>query len=273
MQVMKRGFAFYVFANIHVAVAAYCLTKISFLVYDINNQTFANFVFFATILSYNLIRFAQMEKIQSMVSIWIRANKKYLVILNVVALLGSIFYLISFSFEEILQMIPFVIATLLYVFPHKKKNLGLRTIPGLKLFIISITWAGLTLYLPLFSYDLINSEAGYISLVQRFLFILAITIPFDIRDAQFDLPGLHTLPQQLGVSNSKIIAVLALFTVVLLDTMIPYTHPGFFRINLFIMVLSVIMITFSGTKRGRYYTAFWIESLPILWYLLYLSFI
>lgn len=273
MQVLKRSFAFYVFGNIHVALAAYCLTKISFLQFDIINQSLANFVFFSTILSYNYIRLFQLDRLNSMTAAWIRANRRHLMVLNGLALLGSTYALLNFRFVDVLVLLPFFLATLFYVFPYKKRITGLRNVPGLKLFLISITWTGLTLYLPLFSAELHDAQHVYIPITQRFLFILAITIPFDVRDAQFDLPGLNTLPQKLGVDNSKIVAVLALLMVVILDTLMPYKDPNYLRVNFFMLGLSVVMIAFSGTKRGRYYTAFWIESLPILWYLLYLFFI
>lgn len=273
MQVLKQSFAFYVFGNIHVAVAAYCLTKISFLQFDINNQSLANFVFFSTVLSYNFIRLFQLDKLNSMTSIWIRANKRSLIVLNSLALIGSVYYLLNFRLVDILVLVPFFLATMFYVFPFKKKITGLRNVPALKLFLIGITWTGLTLYLPLFSAQIHHTPDAYIAVAQRFLFILAITIPFDIRDAQFDLPGLNTIPQLLGVNRSKLIAVMMLIVVVLFDFLIPYKNPNYFWINLVMMGMSMILIAFSGIKRGRFYTAFWIEAVPIVWYLLYLIFI
>ncbi len=273
MQVLKRGFTFYVFGNIHVALAAYCLTKISFLQFDINNQPLANFVFFSTILSYNFIRLFQIDKVNSMMAIWIRANSRSLIFLNSMAFIGSLYYLVNFRRDEILVLLPFLLATLFYVFPFKKMVGGLRNIPGFKLFLIAITWTGLTVYLPLVSAGIAMSLDVYSYLGQRFLFVLAITIPFDIRDAQFDLPGLHTIPQVLGVNASKIIAVLALFIVVVFDISVNGQNSEYFWVNLFIMALSMVMVAFSGIKRQRFYTAFWIEALPILWYLLFLIFV
>ena len=208
-----------------------------------------------------------------MTAVWIKANKKALIVLNSLAFIGSVYYFLSFKLVEIFVLLPFVLATLFYVFPFKNKVAGLRNVPGLKLFLISITWTGLTLYLPLFSAEFHNSEQLYASMAQRFLFVLAITIPFDIRDAQFDLPGLNTIPQVLGVNKSKMIAILALVIVVMLDTSVAYEDSNSFGINFFIMGLSMMMIAFSGPQRRRFYTAFWIEALPILWYLLYLVFI
>jgi hypothetical protein len=270
MQVLKQLFAFYVFGNIHVAVAAYCLTKISFLQFDINHPSLANFVFFSTIVSYNLIRLFQIDKINSMMAIWIRANRRSLIVLNSVAFLGSLYGLLAFRVDEILVLLPLSLATIFYAFPFKIKTGGLRNIPGIKLFLIAITWTGLTLYLPLISAGVPISDEVYPVLVQRFLFVIAITIPFDIRDAQFDVPGLHTIPQLLGVNTSKIVAVLALFAVVVIDMRSDHQDSLFFWINLLIMVLSMVMVLFSGIKRQRFYTAFWIEALPIFWYLLLL---
>lgn len=273
MKVLKRSFAFYVFGNIHVGLAAYSLTKITLLLFDINNQGLANFIFFSTVLAYNFIRFLQIEKINSMMSIWIRANKRSLIFLNGIALAGGTFYLLNFELFEILVLIPFLLATIFYVLPFKNKFTGLRNIPGLKLLLIAVTWAGLTAYLPLFSAHISDVRQMNLFVIQRLLFILAITIPFDIRDAQFDLPGLNTLPQVIGVNKAKIIALVALLLVIILDLLMNQKDVKYFMINLFIAILSMMMIAFSGTKRQRYYTTFWIEAIPILWYLLYLIFI
>jgi len=273
MQVLRRSLEFYVFGNIHVALAAYCLTKISLMQFEIYNQSLANFVFFSTILSYNMIRLFQLNEINSMMAIWIKANKVSLIALNSLALIICLYYLFNFRIVEIMVLLPLLLATVFYAIPVKNKFSGLRNIPGLKLFLIAITWTGLTFYLPIFSAELDTSQQVLISGVQRFLFIIAITIPFDIRDAQFDLPELHTLPQVIGVNKSKIVAVIALVLIVATDFLIPHEYPNQIWINSFIMSLSILMIVFTGIKQSRFYTAFWIESIPILWYLLYLIFI
>lgn len=273
MDLLKRWFAFYVYGNIHVAVAAYSLTKITFLQFDINDQPLANFVFFSTILSYNLIRLKQIDWINSMMASWFRSNNKGLIILNFTAMTGCIYYALNFRLTEILVLVPFVAATVFYVFPFKKGVTGLRNIPALKLFLISATWTGVTMVFPLFAAGIQQTELVYFHVLQRFLFVFAITIPFDIRDAQFDLEELSTLPQALGVNTSKLIAIAALIVYLMLDVILYSKQSDYFRIDLFMMAITMIMIGFSGMKRQRYYTAFWIESLPVLWYLLYLLFV
>ena len=92
MSLIKKWFGFYVFANIHVAFASYCLIRITFLEFDFEKQSLALFVFFATLISYNLIRLIQLEKINTTTSIWIQANKRSLFILNSIALIGLVFF-------------------------------------------------------------------------------------------------------------------------------------------------------------------------------------
>ena len=270
MDLLKRWFAFYVFGNIHVAVAAYSLTKITFIQFNIQDQPLANFVFLSTVLSYNFIRLFQIDRINSMMAIWFRSNNKVLIILNAIAMIGCVYYALNLTLKEILVLVPFLAATLFYVFPFKKRLTGLRNVPGLKLFLISATWTGVTLVFPLFVSGIQQTEIVYFHVLQRFLFVFAITIPFDIRDAQFDLEELSTLPQTLGIGASKLIAIAALILYIILDLVLNSGLGNYFLIDLFIIAIAILMIGFSGMKRQRYYTAFWIESLPILWYLLYL---
>lgn len=273
MHLLKQWFEFYVFSNIHVAIAAYCLTKITFLEFGFQNEYLALFVFFSTILSYNLIRLFQLDKINSMTAIWIRANKKGLLVLNILALSGIVYYAFKLSIRGLLALLPFFIATVFYVLPIKNKAIGLRQIPALKLILIAFSWVGITLYFPLQEARHLNFSTQWFYFAQRFLFIVAITIPFDIRDAQFDLPDLATIPQIFGIKNAKIIAASALFLFLGIDYFVLDVNSGLFFVDLVTIILSVLLIGFTSPYRNRYYTAFWMEAMPILWYLLLVIFV
>jgi len=270
MHFLKQWFGFYVFSNVHVAIAEYCLTEITFLEFGFQNEHLALFVFFSTILSYNLIRFFQLDKINSMTAIWIRANKKGLLALNMLALSGVVFYAFKLSIRGMLALLPFFIATVFYVLPIKNKAIGLRHIPALKLILIAFSWVGITLYFPLQEVGHLDVSNQWLYFAQRFLFIIAITIPFDIRDAQFDLPELATLPQVLGVNRAKIVAVICMVLFVLLSVLLKGTQSTLFYADLILMLISIGLILYCNQNRNRFYTTFWIEALPILWYLLYL---
>ena len=272
MSLLKKWFSFYVFANIHVGLAAYCLTQITMKEFAVENQSLSYFVFFSTILAYNFMRVFQLNRINTVIAIWIRSNKNALIVLNSFCLVFVIYFSLNFRLSTILVLLPFLLATFFYVVPGSSKIQGLRHVPGFKLFLISFTWAGVTLYLPLFVAQIQETDGIWIAFVQRFLFIMALAIPFDIRDAHFDFPDLKTLPQLIGIKNSKVVAILA---------MIIFTILGFYRVQdmdasfmglILISVLSIVLILGSRAGQKRYYSSFWVESIPVFWYILLLIF-
>ncbi|MCA0932232.1 hypothetical protein LCM02_07205 [Lutimonas saemankumensis] len=272
MNLVKKGFSFYVFGNIHVALAVYSLVKLTLMQFGTSHDEIAYLSFFGTILSYNLIRYFQLNRLNSSISIWIRGNKRSLITLNFIALGASIFYLMKLEKEEIWFLFPLVLATIFYVLPFRSGLIGLRGIPMLKLLIISGIWAALTVLLPLISLTGQFNDIIWLVFVQRFLFVLAITIPFDIRDADFDKPELMTLPQFIGPERSKMVAIIALFGSIYLSSRMNDLRSFNFGIDTLVMLISIIFVAFTNVRRQRYYTAFWIESLPILWYLLFAFF-
>lgn len=266
MSLIKRWFSFYVFANVHVGLAAWCLTKITIAAFEVENDSLAYFVFFSTILSYNFIRVIRLDSINSMIGNWIRSNKRSLIMLNSLCLMSIIYLLFFFSTLEFLFLVPFFLLSLFYVIPLTAKIKGLRQIPGLKLIIISFTWAAVTVYFPLFSSNLLESDELRIVFMQRLLFIMAITIPFDIRDTHLDVPDLKTLPQLIGAGSSKAFAV---FLIVVFQWLDYYrtTHLGIsFAVTGIVSVFSILLILGARERQKRFYSSFWVESIPILWY-------
>lgn len=266
MSLIKRWFSFYVFANVHVGLAAWCLTKITIAAFEVENDSLAYFVFFSTILSYNFIRVIRLDSINSMIGNWIRSNKRSLIMLNSLCLMSIIYLLFFFSTLEFLFLVPFFLLSLFYVIPLTAKIKGLRQIPGLKLIIISFTWAAVTVYFPLFSSNLLESDELRIVFMQRLLFIMAITIPFDIRDTHLDVPDLKTLPQLIGAGSSKAFAV---FLIVVFQWLDYYrtAHLGIsFAVTGIVSVFSILLILGARERQKRFYSSFWVESIPILWY-------
>ena len=272
MGLLKRWFSFYVFGNIHVGLAAYCLTQITLSEFSIVNGSLPAFIFFSTILAYNFIRVFQIDRINGMIAAWIRSNKRPLVLLNAGCLGLVIHFSLDFDFYELLILLPFLLASVFYVVPLSRNIRGLRNIPGLKLFLISFTWAGVTLYFPLFVSGLEDMEGLWMVFTQRLLFIMAITIPFDIRDAQFDFPDLKTVPQLIGINNSKWVATVAMIIFVLLELTRNESTTTFFAVALVIAAVSVVSILFASVRQKRFYSSFWVESIPLLWYLLLIIF-
>jgi hypothetical protein len=83
-----------------------------------------------------------------------------------------------------------------------------------------------------------------------------------ILDLTTDDPHLQTVPQQIGVKKTKIVGILLL---------IPFFFLEFFKNN-FIQELNrqcnssscaVFVLAFANENRSKYYSSFWVESIPI----------
>ncbi len=131
------------------------------------------------------------------------------------ALCGFIVIVFYAKPEVLIVLTPFALITLLYsvpVFKTQKSFMRLREIPFLKIFLISFVWSTATTIIPV-----IHNESSLFNLsviatlTERFFFIFAITIPFDIRDMESDLQaGLKTIPLKLDKNKSILISYIAL---------------------------------------------------------------
>src|SRR5690606_8884320 len=86
----------------------------------------------------------------------------------------------------------FGIVTFLYAIPilpkrffiDQKKNL--RNIGGLKVYVIALVWAGVTVLLPVMDISGVFTSDVLIIAIQRFLLVMLLMLPFEIRDLQYD---------------------------------------------------------------------------------------
>jgi len=96
------------------------------------------------------------------------------------------------------------------------------------------------------------------------LMISAWMIPFEIIDSpKDDLPH-KTIPQKIGLKNAKWLGYFFLLVFTLL-------HFCLYDLDVtiaFILLVSVLAIYFAQPERSFYYTAFWVEAIPILWWVI-----
>lgn len=275
MYYLKKIYNFYIFGNIHVALAGFCLTKITLLNHNFSSNLSPLFVALGIVVSYNFIRFYEIKTNQlSWLKQWFVKHKKSLHTLSFLsALLMLILYFSpNFNSNAIWVLLPFAFMTFFYVIPIfkiGKLEFSFRNFPGLKIFSISFAWAGITVFFPLKEVMFSINTIIFIEFIQRFFILMAITLPFDIRDVDFDSKSLKTLPQVLGIKLTKIMGSVFLILFVLLSV--------FVRNNLFISVgiaiITGFFLWFSSPKKSRYYTAFWVEAIPIFWILLIILFL
>ncbi len=119
---------------------------------------------------------------------------------------------LPFARPEVLWvLLPLVLLTLAYEFPAIPGfgGLRLRQVPYLKIFLIAGVWAATTVVLPVIhAGHQVPVGSTLLLVLERFLFVFAITIPFDLRDRIYDRSqGLKTLPHKLGAANTQRLAV------------------------------------------------------------------
>lgn len=270
MNILRSVFSFYINASIHVAVAVYCLVRITEYYLGIHyNENLNYFIFYGTITGYNFVKYFGIAKFHHRS---LTRNLKIIQIFSLLCFIAMMFYAWQLSLEIILWMAPFGLLTILYAIPFLsgfQKNL--RNISYLKIIIIALVWAGVTVLLPLIDAKQMPNEITVYQFIQRFLFVCVLILPFDIRDMQYDAISLQTIPQKIGVEKTKKLGyILLLFTLVFEFLISTKTVT---RNTYLIVFFSTLFFLMGANKsQSKYYSSFGVESIPILWYIL-LSFV
>jgi len=214
-----------VFGNCWVAFGATCMYWCTCIIHQIKPQVDVSVgIFGATLFIYNYHRLFRKLAIyawqRSERHRWIVANET---LLKAFAIIGLTLTLIAFlpyvNVPLILKFLPFVLLTLLYVVPVWKtegKWIRLRDLPFIKIALVAIVWSFVTVFVPfaVIDIDWIPNLSQWITFTQRFIFIFAITVPFDIRDMAHDAKhNVKTFAGVLGVNKAKQLSNLLLILV------------------------------------------------------------
>ena len=279
MRFLNKILNFYIFSNIHVAIAGYCMTKITLIKYGVIAFNTPLFVALSIIISYNFIRFYEIKKIRlSWFKEWFFDNNIKILILSLISVL-LMFYTLFFTpfyLKSLFILIPFSFMTLFYAVPLFKignVEFSFRNYPSIKIFSIAIAWAGISVFFPLYEAKISFSFDVYLEFLQRFSLLFAIIIPFDIRDINSDAINLKTIPQVFGVKKSKLIGFSLLIVALFLEVLKQPTNINEFFIFITVLIITALFLVFSTKKRSRYYASFWVESIPIIWLILIVLFL
>jgi len=192
---------------------------------------------------------------------------RYLTFLGGIIALSTVWFL---HFSAILTLSLLGLLSLLYAYPFTKARKGLRDYPYLKIYLISITWA-VTAAVPLLNgaYPS-NVSTWWLTIAEKFCFVLAITIPFDIRDLKYDDSNKRTIPQIMGVKNAKIFSLLPLlihfFVSIYLynNTILLWAH------TVMLVVTGFLLMNTSENNREDYFSL-GLDGLPILQAILFFT--
>jgi hypothetical protein len=169
--------------------------------------------------------------------------------------------------QQTTKIIAFVllILTLLYTLPFFPNRSNARNWAGVKIYIVALCWVGVTLFLPIINSEISLSIDVLLVALQRFILIFVLILIFEIIDLKLDDPHLKTVPQQIGVYHTKIVGSLLILAFVGLEFLDSnFKYPTLF-LKMGIGLTTFILLFFANENRSKYYTSFWVESVPIFW--------
>lgn len=233
--------------------------------------TMLMFVLFSSITGYNFVKYYGLAKFHHRsLANWL----KYIQIFSFFCFLLMCYFAIQLPVKVLFFISGFAVVTFLYAIPFLPKHLfmdskhNLRSIGGLKIYVIALVWTGVTVFLPLIQAEKAMSAAIILTAIQRCFYIIVLMLPFEIRDLRYDSLKLSTVPQSIGIWSTKLLGGLLLFVFFGLE---------FFKgeillcevIILFVVTLcTLLLVVYAKTEQGKYYSGFWVEGLPIFWFIL-----
>lgn len=251
------------YSNLWIALAAICMcwqTQL-LLVGQLHFSPFTLFVLFSTLFLYAIHRIVGLNKVKAFTQQGryqvISTFKSHIILYAIMAgaLAGYFFLHLSVQLQWSMVIPGFI--SLAYVLPVLYQRKRLRDIGLIKIFLIAVVWAFVTVYLCGLEMGIKLQEGLWISFLERSLFIFAITIPFDIRDSEIDrTAGVKTLPTAMGIDSAIYLALAALMLAAGLASL-NYSQNLYALADLLALylsyILSGILIWLSPNQKHDYY--------------------
>lgn len=274
MQVLKNIFNFYIDASIHVALSVFALTWITGIEFGISyDETVLFFNFFATITGYNFVKYFGLAKFHHRSL----ANRlRVIQIFSFICFIALCYYAFMLETKTWLFILFLGIITFFYAIPFLPRkvfvdsNQNLREISGLKIYVIALVWCAVTVFIPVIDYEIAITTDVFLTALQRFVFVLVLMIPFEIRDLQYDSLKLSTVPQRIGIPKTKFIGFFLLLVFFFLELFKDQTsYRNVFVLGIFTLITLLFMLL-TKKNQSKYYSSFFVEGLPVLWLILLL---
>lgn len=182
------------------------------------------------------------------------------VLLSVLLLITTVFFLPIES--QLILFLTFVLV-MLYCLPLPGFKINFRGLKGLKIHLVALSWTLTVVFLPLSIAGENLTLSSCVYAIQRYLFVVVATLPFEIRDLKSDNPNLSTWPQKWGIKRTKIIGTALLFAFVGIEFFSPMSSHLSSTLGA-VFVLSILLL-YSKAEQSKYFSSFWVESIPILW--------
>lgn len=262
-----------VYSNLWVSLAVGAFTFVTMASFATVHFGYILLVIFSTAFTYNYMRFVQISgfdlRSEFGYKVWMVENHRQVLLFMVVfGALTGITFLEIFDWNLVWMMVFPGLVSVLYPISFKRpfsSFTSLRAVPGLKMFLIAATWSYVTVVVPHFLYDAIGVET-FLEFLMRTLLILALVIPFDIRDVPYDDEGMRTIPQVIGRDHARQLSMffITLYQVWVLMRLFIFGDDYILVLTMLIgLEIGYWLVRFSHREHNELYFSFWIEGVPV----------
>ena len=260
MKLFKFFFEFYLSSSLHVSFSVWALYKVSFIYSNSTENLYLDgLVIASSIVGYNLIKYGSIF-LKNKLSI-----SKSIIFVTFVSFFIGVWCFFNIHLSTQFIFILTLTLVILYLIPIPSSNKNLRNTYGVKIFLVAFSWTLVSHFSLSVHINISEFDQNIIMAIQRFIFVLVATIPFEIRDINKDKSGLGTLPQRFGVFKSKLLGI----SLLLVNTYLLYSvleiNMIFKIIESFIYLILSYGLLVSSANKNLNFTRFWIEGIPIFW--------
>ena len=249
----------YLYSSLHIGLCCvflylFTIERFGFEV----DYAYLSFILSSTIFTYSIHRIIGMNKVRKFAHqgrfAVISEYRTHIIFYAIIGGFVCAYTFLGFPFSRMKLLLLAGIISILYTLPVFGKSMRLRDFSFVKIFLIAFVWAIVTESIPLY-------EAGtdpkiiMVLFLERVLFFIAITIPFDIRDIEVDRANkVKTIPSALGKHKSIILALSLLVICIAIELHLSQSYQFTGYISAIVAyILAGIMIYLVKDKSDDYY--------------------
>ncbi|WP_422861619.1 hypothetical protein [Flagellimonas sp. W118] len=263
MKLLKTLFDFYLNASVHVAFAVVSLILSTIVLLGISpNSSLLGFTFFGTIVCYNFVKYGVEAEKYLIVS---NTYHRSIQVFSFVCFVPALYFLFQLDQEIWMVLLILSLISALYAIPFLPNAKNLRSLGGFKIYIVALVWVGFTVFLPILDQQAALTWDIWVLFCQRFVLVIVLLLPFEIRDLKWDSKALKTLPQVIGIERTKRLGIF----LTILWFLFTFLKDELYQTEIwsrFVVSLILLVVFFYGKNMQKnYLVSFWVEGIPIIW--------
>lgn len=250
MKPLQKVIDFILYSNLFIGLCAVALALTNQLTVEgyMRWDNTCWFVFFATVFTYSYLKFGESQSENSGTGhrAWAANNSQLSKNILLLSLLATGGFFLTLSWDNKFTVLVLAAFTALYGFvdvPFLKHKRKLRDFGLFKTLFVAIVWSVTTVIVPLGS-SFVEPDMMAFLLLRRFLFVMGLTMVFEIKDMKGDeAHGIKTIPLLIGVSNTKLAAQLMLLALIGIN-LLQYFFFDITAMNMMAVNLSLLVSIF-----------------------------